>query len=262
MSSQSNFGDNQFDIELKDERSFIAASADGLISTGCLVFVYDAGTKTLATIYSSGNRAAQANPITRTAFDLLGKIKFWGAAASYDIAVNDNKGNTAVHLAVAPSTHLLPLNRNGVEKCLVFPMAFNAGGTVVDTGLDLPAKAHVHDVAVEVVDTDSGETVDIGLLATESGGDEDGFIAAASVASAGFVKPFVITTGGNSAYVSSAKYGALMGPAQVGTDVDQDEGVARGWGHVGDGTAKSITYTPSGSDTFTGYGYVKFTQLR
>lgn len=260
---ESKFGDLKYDITVYDPAlSRDGFSEDGKISSGCLVFVYDAGTKTASTIYGDGARTALAAPITRAQFATDGKISFFGPNASYDIVVCDDKGNTGVYSGVTPNVHSVNLNRTGADKVFVFPMVFNAGGTVVDTGLDLPAKAHVHNVAVEVVTTDSTETVDIGLLASESGGDEDGFIAAMSVASAGFIKPYVTTTGSNETYVSTAKYGVLMGPVLVGTDVDKDMGQAHGWGHVGDGTAKSITYTPSSSDTFAGYGYVYFKVLR
>lgn len=260
---QSKFADNKYDIAIYDPAlSRDGFSEDGAITTGVYTFVYDAGTKTLSTIYGDGMRTALANPITRAQFATDTRLKFFGAASSYDIVVNDDKGNTGTYPGVTPKVHSVNLNRTGADKVFVFPMLFNSGGTVVDTGLDLPAKAHVHNVAVEVVTVDATETVDIGILATESGGDEDGFIAAMSVASAGFIKPYVTTAGGNETYVSTAKYGVLMGPVLVGTDVDKDMGQAHGWGHVGDGTAKSITYTPSTSDTFAGYGYVYFKVLR
>jgi hypothetical protein len=263
MSIQSNFGYQKYEIQVKDARSFDAVSDEGLITSGLYTFVYDAGTKTLSTLYSDGNGTSLANPITRAQNATDAMIKFWSGSISHDIFIADDKGNVVEHLGVTPQTHLVPLGRSGSDKVMIFPMVFNSGGTETDTGLDLPYKAHVYDVAVEVVTVDATETVDIGLLSSETAGDADGLVAAVSVASSGFVKPFVNTAGGNETYVSSAKYGALMGPSIVGTDVDKDNGVARGWGHVVDGAnAKSITYTPSTSDTFAGYGYVYFKQLR
>lgn len=263
MSIQSNFNDNKYEIEVKDARSFNAASADGLITSGCYVFVYDAGTKTLSTIYADGSRTSLANPITRSQFATDDKIKFWSSATSHDIVINDDKGNLAEHLSVTPQTHLVPLDRSHSDKVLIFPMVSNTGGTETDTGLDLPYKAHVYDVAVEVTTLDSTETVDIGILSSETGGDANGFIAAASVAATGFVKPFVNTAGSAETYVSTAYFGDLMGPAAVGTNADKDTGIPRGWGHVVNGASgQSISYSPSSSDTFVGFGYVYFKQLR
>lgn len=263
MSLQSNYGDQKYEITLVDQRSLDGFSGSGAITSGALVFVYDAGTKTLSTLYANGNRGTLANPITRAQFLADGLIKFWSGSTSHDIFIANDDGSLGHYAAVTPSTHILGLNRDGVDKCMVFPMVFNAGGTEVDTGLDLPVKAQVYDVGVEVITVDATETVDLGLLSSETAGDADGFIAALSVAVAGFVKPYANTTGSNETYVSTAKLGVLLGPSLVGTDVDKDNGIAKGWGHVVDGSnAKSITYTPSTSDTFAGYGYVMFKKLR
>jgi hypothetical protein len=260
---QSNFGDNKYEIQLKDARSFDATHDEGLITSGCLVFVYGAGTKTLATIYADGARTALANPITRAQFASDQGIKFFGAASSYDLLINDDKGNTASHLAVTPSVHLLPVNRSGVDKCLIFPMIFNSGGTEVDTGLDLPLDSLVYDARVEVVTVDSTETVDIGLLSTETAGDADGLVTAASVGTAGYPDMITATAGGNETYLSAVHYGALLGSFLAGSDVAGDVGTFLPKGKVVTGAnAKSITYTPSTSDTFAGYGYVYFKLVR
>jgi hypothetical protein len=257
------YNDYCYQLPVSDGYARDGISTDGGITTGCYVFVYTAGTKTLATIYSDGIRTAKTNPISRAQFATDGMVTFYGAATSYDLVVCHSDGRNIFYPGVTPNVRHLVMSVGGSDRCIVFPMLFNSGGTVVDTGIDLPYKAHVYDLAVEVVDVDATETVDIGLLASETAGDEDGLVAALSVATAGFVKPYVNTTGSNETYVSSAKFGALMGPSVVGTDVDKDDGVSRGWGHVVDGAnAKSLTYTPSTSDTFTGYGYVYFKMLR
>lgn len=253
----------KYELQIADERSYLSTQPEGLITTGCLVMVYDAGTKTLGTIYSDVLSTAKTNPISRSQFATDGKLVFFSASSSVDITVAHSDGSIGKYLSVTPFHHTLYLQRGGVQKCLIFPMIYNAGGTETDTGIDLPYNVHVHDVLVEVVDVDATETVDVGLLSSETAGDADGFIAALSVASAGFIKPHVNTAGGNETYVSTAKYGVLMGPAIVGTDVDKDNGIARGFGHIVSGSnAVSVTYTPSSSDTFTGYGYIWFRHLR
>ncbi len=260
----SKFNDNKYDISVYDPAlSRDGFSEDGLISSGCLVFVYDAGTKTLSTIYSDGLRTALVSPISRAQFATDGKIKFYGPNSSYDIVVNDDKGNLAVYAGVTPVVHSVAIKRDGTSKVLVFPMIYNSGGTVVDTGLDLPYKCLVTDAAVEVVDVDSTETVDIGLLAGETAGDADGFIAAISVATAGYINPVGVTAGGNETFYATNKYGVLLGTFLAGSDVDKDNGLFQKSGHFVTGSnAKSIVYTPSSSDTFTGFGYVYFTVVR
>lgn len=261
---QSKFNDNKYDISVYDPAlSRDGFSEDGLITSGCYVFVYDAGTKTLSTIYSDGARTALANPITRTQFAVADKILFFGPNSSYDIVVNDDKGNTATYPGVTPNLHSVAIDRSGSEKCLVFPMVFNAGGTEVDTGLDLPKKCLVVGAAVEVVTVDATETVNIGLLSSETAGDADGFLAAVSVATAGYVAPVDYTVGSNETYVSTMSIGALLGEGSVGNDVATDVGSAFIKGHLVDGSnATSISYQPSTSDTFAGYGYVMFKILR
>jgi hypothetical protein len=261
---QSNFGDSKFQIQFKDMRSFIAASDDGLITSGCIVFVYDAGTKNLATIYSDGNRTALANPMLRASFPTDGTVTFFGSAASYDIFVNDDKGNAATHYGVTPQTHSLPLNRDSAEKVLVFPVNGSVGNVETDTGLDLPYKALVHSAFLECTTAESAKTVDVGLLSTETAGDADGLIAAASMASTGKVDLRTITAGSNENYLSAFKIGALLGALKVGVDTAGREGQSLITGHFVTGSnAKSISYTPSsGSSSFVGYCYVSFRTLR
>lgn len=69
-------------------------------------------------------------------------------------------------------------------------LAVGSGGAAVayDTSWDLPAKAIVRDVWVDVTTaevTGSTKTIDIGTKASEAGGDADGFFNDASVSSTG-----------------------------------------------------------------------------
>lgn len=258
-------GFNLFKYELKvvDEKSLDPQSLDGIISTGCLVFVYDAGTKTLSTLYSNETLTSKANPITRAQFATDAGIVFYSAASSHDLFVAHSDGSVSRIASVTPTMHTVKLNRDGVNKCVVFPMVFNSGGTETDTGIDLPKNVIVKDVQLEVVTTDATETVAIGLLSSETAGDADGLMVATSVANAGFFGLVATTVGSNETYISAARAGALMGLGSVGTDVANDFGQPGGSGHVVTGSnAVSITYTPSSSDTFAGYGYVHFKHLR
>lgn len=261
---ESKFGDKKYDVTVYDSAiSRDGFSEDGKITSGCLVFVYDAGTKTLATIYGGPQRETLANPISRSQFATDDKISFYAAGSSYDIVVNDDKGNTGSYPGVTPLVHSVNLDRSGSEKCLVFPVVFNAGGTEVDTGLDLLYGAMVHDAAVEVVTADATETLNIGLLSSETAGDADGFIAGISVASTGFVQPVAYTTGSNEVYLSGNTYGVLIAAGSLGNDVATDAGSLAKKGHYVTGTnAVSISYQPSSSDTLAGYGYVMFRIVR
>ena len=52
----------------------------------------------------------------------------------------------------------------------------NSAAAEVDTGWDLPAKAIVLDVIVDLTTNVAGATIDVGTLSTEGGGDAAGFI--------------------------------------------------------------------------------------
>ena len=59
-------------------------------------------------------------------------------------------------------------------------------GASTDSGIDMPYSVATPRAGyIRVLEADAGETVTVGLLAAEAGGDADGFIAAASIAAAG-----------------------------------------------------------------------------
>lgn len=61
------------------------------------------------------------------------------------------------------------------------------------TGFTLPTTAIVLDVYLNVITIDATETVDVGTAGTSN--DPNGFLAAASLATAGLVKPELVSTG-------------------------------------------------------------------
>lgn len=256
-------GGSHFTVDVFDMRAKYPGLNDGKIESGVLAFVYTAGTKTLATLYKDEKLTTLANPITRTQFATDKGLKFFVNAGSVDIVLCHSDGTVSKHDGVVEADHNLFMNRSGSQKCLVVPFGAS-DATEVDTGIDLPRWVHIQDVAIEVVTTDATETLDVGLLSSETSGDADGLLALISVGTSGYVKPYAYTTGSNETYVSTAKYGTLMGPVVVGTDVDKDNGAAHGYGHViNASTAVSLSYTGStGSDTAAGYIYVKFSHLR
>jgi len=119
---------------------------------------------------------------------------------------------------------------------------FAASTAETDTGVDFLYDTLIEHVQVEVVTVDATETIDVGLLSSETSGDADGFVDGASVATAGY--PLVTLT----------TSGALM---DDGTNFDPD-------GHVVvSANAVSLTHTGSaGSDTAAGYIHYLITRLR
>lgn len=234
------------------------------ITTGVTAFVYQAGTKTLATLYTNKTRTSLANPITRAQFAIDDQVAFYTAETSVDIYINDSQGNEKWLFGVTPTNqHAIKLDRSSSTKHLVIPFGAS-DDTETDTGIDLPLDCIVVDAGIEVVTQDATETIAVGLLSSETNGDADGLLVGVSVATAGYVKPLAVTTGGTETYWSTTSYGSLMGVGIVGTNTASDFGVPGGTGHVVTGSnARSITYTGSaGTDTAAGYIHLWFNLIR
>lgn len=255
------FNDNFYEIEVEDQLS-MEASGEGKLSADCLVFVYDAGTKTLSTIYSDDDRTALTNPISRSQFGTDEGIKFYSGSTSHDLVIAHSDGSVARYASVGTSRKSLYLNRDGVAKHLIIP--FSASTSETDTGIDLPYGVRVEDVQVEVVTVDATEDMDVGLLSSEPAGDADGFINGVSVANAGYIANEAYTVGSNDTYLSASTNGALMGSFLAGADTATDTGTFYKPGHVVTGSnAVSVTYTGSaGTDTAAGYIHIFFRHLR
>ncbi len=181
------------------------------------------------------------------------------------IVVDTNGGFTAFVEDFDQYQHKIVIDeRPGVlqQGCIWFSPSDNSE---TDTSVDFLADTFIHDVWVEVVTVDATETIDVGLLSTETAGDANGLRAAVSVATAGFIKDTaVITNGSNIDYTAASTYGALLVTAITGSDAVATCGGKSYIGHVVTGTnAKSITYTGSaGSDTAAGYIHYFFTRMR
>jgi len=248
------FQDKNYQFQIVD------ALTKEAITSGVSVYVYDNGTRTLSTVYSNAVRGSFTNPVTFSAFSNF--VEFWSSAASHDIFVADNLGNVRKYIGVTPNVHTIELDRSGVNKCFVFPFAANAAET--DTGLDFPLDVWIYSAMIEVITADSGQTIDVGLLSSETAGDADGILAAVTLANTGFVTPFSVTVGSSENFIASPYWGALMGVGSAGTDAANDFGQPGGHGHIVTGSnARSLVYDGSTSiDTGVGYGYVFFRHLR
>jgi len=101
-----------------------------------------------------------------------------------------------------------------------------AGQTEMDTGFDLKAGWTVLDAWIVVNTADTGETVDVGTNSNDSGGDADGLIDGASLATTGLVYPdATVTTGTTETYYSATTRGALLADYIVGSNTATDFGL-------------------------------------
>lgn len=150
-----------------------------------------------------------------------------------------------------------PVIPNGEGLLLKIPFS-PSDNSETTTYIELPADMVVTNAFIDVVTVDATETIDVGLLSSEGGGDADGFIAAASVATAGKVMPgAAVTAGANETYFSANTLGEMLSDFLAGTDAATDVGTFARKPHVCDGTAKTVSYTGSaGSDTAAGFIYL------
>jgi len=246
-------GYRYWSIQLSDERKGLKINDNSGVAN-----VLVDGSPTEVTLYADEVATAKSNPLTFTD----GFVDFWTAesVSSVDISILTAAGEAIFISGQSASEVRINVDTQKREQTLMIPFAASTAET--DTGFDLPANLLLESCCVRVTTVDATETLDVGLLSSEAGGDANGLISAISVATAGVIQPIVYTNGSNEAYVSAFVGGALMYAGRVGTDLDQDNGMAGSLGYVTDGTAKSITHTgTAGSDTAAGYIILKYVKL-
>lgn len=248
----------------------------GTTATGW-VYVCTAGSVTPPTIYcdprGTSSLSATANGTGVLANTLAvvyladGYCRFWTetSVTSLDISWVTATGETGMARGISSSRQMLPVNTNGGQPyVLAVPFAFIASSAVQDTQIDLPADLCIFDANVDVVTTDASATVDVGFLNSGESGDEDGLLDGMLTTSAGLGTPAgIITNGSNIDYVddASGKYGALLVTWIDGADAVTTVGGMTRKMYRTDGTIKSLTYTPSNSDTMYGFIYLWYTKL-
>ncbi len=249
-----------FSIQLQDQATGAALTTAG---GTCLVITAGAQSKVAIATTRTGATATSNNPKALT----NGEIEFWtgDSVVSVDLYVMAPGGQFFSAMGIVasgPTSLAVDLSQKKQVATIPFDIADTAAATETDTGFDLPQNAAVNPTGVgcHVSTVDATETIDVGLLSTEAGGDANGFTALISVAGLGFApaKP-TVTTGVNETFVASTTLGAMLVDFVAGTDLATDVGSHFPQEHVGDGTAQSISYTlTAGSDTATGFLVVPY----
>ena len=217
--------------------------------------VLAAGTANEATIYAeSEDSSAADNPGSISS----GQIRFFvdRTVTTVDIVIYTADGDAEFLKGIAPtSNHRVEIDQYRKEQLLHLPILFN-DNSETDTGFTLPASTFIDDIDLIVDTVDATETIDVGLDGTTSN-DPNGLIAAASIATAGYVElAGAINNGSNIDFTDAVVYGALLASFINGSDaVATNGGSVRTKHYVGSAeTDANITYTCSaGSDTFTGW---------
>jgi hypothetical protein len=205
---------------------------------------------------------ALANPLAFA----NGELRFYTAKSvtTVDVSLLTATGYAVYATGMSSDEHSIFICRENRDQLLVIPFLFNAGGTEVDTGFDLPANCLVTDAYVRVTTIDATETVDVGILSGEAGGDLDGFLDLVDLGTAGHVNTYpVVTNGGTIDYhaTNGSIYGVFLSQLIAGADAVATVGGFQRRYYRTDGVAKSISYTPTTSDTAKGFIYIRFSNL-
>lgn len=226
-----------------------------------VVNVLTAGSPAEITIYSDDRGTAASNPLTMT----NGVARFFTATSvtSVDLSILTANGDAIFIQGATPSNQKIMVEVDKLEQVLVAPFAAS-DNVETDTGFTLKGDCLIKDCRLKVTTVDATETIDVGLNGTITN-DPNGLIAAASVATAGYVelKP-QIANGVNIDYVGTNYVGALLATSIPGADAVATVG---GWTKVETLVAAAetdcnITYTGSaGSDTAAGYIFLEYLKL-
>jgi len=229
-------GTLRFSIQLHDERTGAAITQSGGTVTVC-----QSGDAAKQAVLTKAGAAA-SNPVAIT----NGKIEFYTSDSvnQVDVYGIGPNGEAIIMTGVKPSGDAAHYLSKALQQTYKLPFAIGDYAVAEnDIGHDLVPNSIVHPQGIGFLVTtlDDTETIDVGLLSSESGGDADGFMAGLSVSTAGMKIP-LIANGANT-----------MGALLEGQDsANAGDLVPRS--HVVTNTAKSITLTPSaGSDTVEGF---------
>jgi hypothetical protein len=221
------------------------------------MLVLTAGAPTAPTVYSDANGTSVSNAYRTPRTASNGVFRFWTdpATTSVDLSVMTSNGEAYFLQDVVPSDHKIYVDPHQQNYMLTIPVQ-DSSAAEVDSGMDFPvANLLVMDAILRVTTIDATETVDVGILSSESGGDADGFLALASVGTAGYVDVApIVTEGATIDFVSSSEYGVLLQNFLTGSDAASENGGYVRKYYRTDGVAKSVSWTETtGGDTLRGY---------
>lgn len=227
------------------------------ITSGATCHVYNAGLTTTATIYSNAIlTTTKTNPITVSSGGLC---EWFGATTTttYDVVVFHKRARARQDAMTAAQRRII-VNLQPSLKALRIPWVTTASGEI-NTGVTLPKGAMVIDVAIEVTTAGAGQSLDVGLLSSESGGDADGFCAKRAITATGFVRCGA-TSDANG--LTQNHRGVLLlhlfqaaGATHKGFYLEKP--------HLADGTATTITYTKNEAGTAAaGFLHILYYELQ
>ena len=248
-----------YDIQLTDQ-----FTGKNLTASGGKVYVTTqaaaATTKKVALYNPDSDFAALTNPLTignggRIRFALVSTATFGiaGVPPTVDLFGMSANGCAFQRRIAQPGVHSIPLDTSRADQVLMVPFHIDdtTATTETDTGFDSTTGMVIDPLGcfVHVLAADATETIEVGLLSSESGGDADGFLDVLSVGTAGVIAPTLAAT--------AETLGALL---RVAATADAGTGLVPRQ-HVINATAVSLTYTlTAGTDTAAGIIGIRYSR--
>lgn len=219
---------------------------EALTASGGKVYVATAADTSKKTLYNpDSDYAALSNPITpsngRIRFAVSTGVTGQETPPTVDIYGMSGEGIAFQKRGCKPGDpDILILDTHATQHTLMVPFSMTdaTAATEIDTGFDFTAGMWIDPLrqSVYVTSIDATETIEVGLLSSESGGDADGIIDALSVGTLGVIKPTLTN--------AAETLGALLKVTNNSTSVPEGKVIA---------AAVSLTYTlTTGSDTAEG----------
>jgi hypothetical protein len=231
------------------DKGFGHRSGPAIVDPGGVVYVAAAGNTAKAAISDKSTSLPNPLPLTR------GGAEFYTTAEKVDLFIQSPSGHFVTLWNVGPSElHEVAVDRYNPFQVMVIPVdVVNQAGnaTETDTGFDFQVGDLVlPHPAIRVVTADPTETIDVGLLQSETNGDADGFLDDISVGTVGLFQGLILnganTMGALFERQDSPNSGDLVPAAHAVTGTN----------------ATSVSYTLStGSDTARLYIYLPYLKL-
>lgn len=220
-------------------------------ASGGTVYVAQAGSPQKQ-VLQTVTGAAMSNP-----FSIVnGVVEFWTVESitSVDIYLQTSGGHFEVIKGVTPSglnEYTVSNDIRNVTAVIPFAIQDTAAATETTTGFSLPTNAIVTPLGggVEVTTLESGKTIQVGILSSQSGGSASGFYNALSLTLAGQTVPSFSDTTGT---LNGNTYGAFLASYVAGAP---GTGMSYIKQYICNGTAKTISYTLS-SGTAAAQGFI------
>jgi len=155
------------------------------------------------TLGSDKVMTSKTNPVTTTVYNTHDRIDFWcdptdaGDAQVSLIVVDTNGGFTAYIADFLPTTHKVIIDErpNMMHSGVIWFSGTAVTTLVTDTGIDFLYDTVLHALKVDVITAGAADSIDVGLLSTETSGDDDGLIDGFNLSSTGALTPALATSG-------------------------------------------------------------------